>query len=409
MEKLSYPKEKIKILLLENIHFQAVETFREQGYTNITLSKAALTAEELKTALKDVHVLGIRSGTHVRKEILEYAPKLLVLGCFCIGTNQVDLPALMQKGIPVFNDPHSSTRSVAEMVIGLVIGLLRDLFAKNQAAHKGKWNKVTTDAHELRGKVLGIVGYGRIGSQVSVLAEGLGMRVIFYDIEKKLALGNAKAVHSLDELLKQADVVSLHVPETPQTKNLITREKLHAMKKGARLINTSRGNVVDIAALEEALETKHLRGAAVDVYPKEPSDNNEKFVTPLQNFEQAILTPHIGGATEEAQEGIGLFVAEKLVHFLDRGSTEGSPNFPELALLPNENTHRILHIHENVPGMLSQINKILADKNINISAQYLKTNDTIGYVVFDIEKTHSHHLIESLQTIPGTIRARILY
>ena len=409
MATLSYPKSKIKVLLLENIHENAMETFKENGFTNVELIKSALSPEELIGQIQDAHILGIRSGTHVRKEALAKSPKLLALGCFCIGTNQVDLQEAMIRGIPVFNDPHSSTRSVAEMVICLAIALLRGIFPKNAAAHAGKWNKLTAGAHEVRGKTLGIVGYGRIGSQVSILAESLGMHVIYYDIEKKLSIGNSKPVATLEALLSNSDIVSLHVPETPLTKNLINREKLKLFKKTAFLINTSRGNVVEIQALAELLSKKEIKGAAVDVFPREPHDNTIPFVTPLQGLENVIMTPHVGGATEEAQENIAVTVALKLIHFVDRGSTEGSPNFPELTLNPNQNSHRILHIHRNIPGILSQINKILADKNINILAQYLRTNKDIGYVVFDIQKDYRDHLIDALQNIEGTIRARILY
>ena len=327
--------------------------------------KQALTPKELLEHAAEVHVLGIRSRTHVRKENITHFKKLLTLGCFCIGTNQVDLHEAMIEGVPVFNDPHSSTRSVAEMTIGLIIALLRDLYSKSCAAHAGKWNKFTEGSREIRGKTLGIVGYGRIGSQVSILAESLGMRVIYYDIEKKLAMGNAKAVPTLEELISLSDLVTLHVPETAHTKNLIRKQELTFFKPSAYLINTSRGNVLDINALDEALHHKKLKAAAVDVYPQEPEDNTVPFVNPLQKHPNVSMTPHIGGATVEAQEGIAVSVAQKLIYFLDRGSTEGSPNFPQLSLNPNENAHRILHIHNNVPGMLSQINTILAKKNIN--------------------------------------------
>jgi D-3-phosphoglycerate dehydrogenase len=409
MEKLSYPKDKIQIVLAENIHPQAVDVFHENGYTNIKTLKHALSPDELRQIASETHVLGIRSGTHLRKETFPHFTKLLTVGCFCIGTNQVDLHAAMVQGIPIFNDPHSSTRSVAEMTIGLIISLLRDLYAKSNDAHAGRWHKFTEGSHEIRGKTLGIVGYGRIGSQVSILAESLGMRVLYYDIEKKLSMGNAKSVPTLEELISHADVVTLHVPETKQTKNLIGKEQLKLFKKGGYLINTSRGNVVDIQALDEALESKKLKGAAVDVYPKEPEDSTVPFVNPLQRHPHVIMTPHIGGATVEAQESIAISVAQKVIYFLDRGSTEGSPNFPQLSLSPNEQTHRILHIHNNIPGMLSQINTKLAEKNINIIAQYLQTNAEIGYVVFDIQKAESKNLLKELQGIEGTIRARILY
>lgn len=406
---LSYPKEKIKILLLENIHPNAVETFKENGYTNIDCSTSALNNEELLNRIKDIHILGIRSATRINKEVLSQCSKLLTIGCFCIGTNQVDLMEATQNGIPVFNDPHSNTRSVAEMVIGLCIGLFRDLFYKNIAAHEGIWKKTANGAHELRGKVIGIVGYGRIGSQVSILAEAMGMQVIYYDVEQKLCIGNVRSVPTLEELLSNSDIVTLHLPETPATENLINRERLKLMKKSAFLINTSRGRVVNIEALAEILQNKEISGAAIDVFSNEPSNNSIPFVNPLQHLENVILTPHIGGATEEAQKNIATAVSQKLIYFLDRGTTEGAVNFPALALPSNENTHRILHIHRNIPGIVSQINKFLADREINILAQYLKTMPELGYIVLDISNKNSNGIIKELRKIEGTIRARVLY
>lgn len=412
METLSYPKNKIKVVLLENIHPRAVEIFHDEGFTNLEHLGSALKDEELISKIKDAHLVGIRSGTHITKDVLSHCNKLLSIGCFCIGTNQVDLQESLLKGIPVFNDPHSNSRSVAELVIGLCVVLMRDLFTKNAAAHAGLWKKKAEGSHELRGKVLGIVGYGRIGSQLSVLAESMGMQVVYYDIEQKLSLGNAKPLPSLEELLGMSDVVTLHVPETNLTRNMMNRERLGLLKKTAFLINTSRGKVVDLEALADILDKKAFRGAAIDVFSSEPADNTVPFKNPLQKLENVILTPHIGGATEEAQENIALAVSQKLIHFVNRGSTEGSVNFPALSLSPNEETHRILHIHENRPGMLSQINKIFADRGINILSQYLKTNQDVGYVVFDVEiqnQEDTDTLIDALKQIKGTIRVRILY
>lgn len=409
MDELSFPKSKIKVVLLENIHPKAIQIFQDEGFTNIEYLKASLKLPEIYEHVHNAHILGIRSGTHIDKEILNHCSKLLAIGCYCIGTDQVDLHEAMLHGIPVFNDPHSNTRSVAEMIIGLCIVLLRDLFNKNIAAHGGKWKKVSEGVHEMRGKILGIVGYGHIGSQVSILAESMGMQVFYYDIEPKQSIGNAKRLSTLEELLAISDIVTLHIPETPATQNIMNQDRLKRMKKSAYLINTSRGNILDVEALAAMLRDKSIRGAAIDVFPNEPLNNAVSFKSPLQNLDNVILTPHIGGATEEAQESIALSVSQKLIYFINRGSSEGATNFPGLSLLPNENTHRILHVHQNIPGMLSQINKIFADRGINILAQYLKTTHEIGYVVFDIEKQYTNHLIEVLKSIPGTIRARILY
>lgn len=409
MPLLSFPKAKIKIVLFEDINPKAVEVFKGEGFTKLEHLSATLRGQELIEKIHDAHIVGIRSNTHVTADIIARCPKLLTIGCFCIGTNQVDLSEAALHGIPVFNDPHSNTRSVAEFIIGLCILLMRDLFNKSQAARAGKWKKVTKGSHELRGKMLGIIGYGRIGSQVSILAEAMGMQVCYYDIERKLSLGNAKALTTLEELLALSDIVTLHVPETPSTVNMINAKALKRMKKTAYLINTSRGKVVDAQALSEALKDKTIQGAAVDVFHVEPENSATPFVTPLQQLDNVILTPHIGGATEEAQENIALSMAQKLINFINRGSTEGAANFPSLSLPPNEATHRILHIHHNVPGMLMQINKVLADRNINILAQYLRTTAEVGYVVLDIEKSYKNHLVEALKVIPGTIRIRILY
>lgn len=401
--------EKIKIVLLENIHANAVQLFHDQGFTNVESHPSAMTSEELIDHLHDAHVVGIRSATKISKEVLDHCKKLMVIGCFCIGTDQVDIREAMMCGIPVFNDPHSNTRSVAEMVIGLCIVLMRDLFSKNAAAHSGEWRKIAKGSHEVRGKKLGIVGYGRIGSQVAILAEALGMHVTYFDVEQKLALGNVKPARSLEELLESSDIVSLHVPDTSQTQNLMDRDHLKLLKKHAFLINTSRGKVVDNEALAEMLRNKEIKGAAVDVFPKEPSGSHEVFENPLRSLENVILTPHVGGATEEAQENIAVAVSHKLVSFVNRGTTEGATNFPMIALPPHEGANRILHVHENVPGMLSQINAIFADRKINILSQYLQTNQEIGYVVFDIQKDHHPDLVPDLKAIKGTIRTRILY
>lgn len=409
MPKLSYPKNKIKIVLLENIHPKAEEIFHKDGFTNVESLPTALQGQELIEKIHDAHIVGIRSGTHLTKEVIDHCPKLLTAGCFCIGTNQVNLKESTLKGIPVFNDPVSNTRSVAEMVIGLSIVLMRDLFNKNAAAHAGQWSKVAKGAHEIRGRSLGIIGYGRIGMQVSVLAEALGMQVYFYDIDQKLPLGNAKVVSSVDELLSVSDIVTLHVPESELTHNLINADNIRHMKKDAFLINTSRGKVVDIHALAEALQKKCVGGAALDVFHNEPANISTPFVNELQKLPNVILTPHIGGATEEAQENIGVAVSQKLINFIDRGSTDGVVNFPALTLPQNLNTHRILHIHLNTPGMLSQINNVFAERKINILAQYLKTNQEIGYVVTDIDTSYKQDLLEVLKSIQGTIRARILY
>jgi D-3-phosphoglycerate dehydrogenase len=409
MANLSYSKDKMKVVLLENIHVKALDVFHEQGFSNVELLPTTFSTDELIKKIHDAHVVGIRSVTHLTKEVLAACPKLKVIGCFCIGTNQVDTHDAMMRGIPVFNDPHSNTRSVAELIIGLCIALARDIVVKNNAAHLGIWKKYAKGANELRGKTLGIIGYGRIGLQVSILAEALGMTVYYYDIEQKLAMSNVKAVSKLEDLLKISDFVTLHVPETKLTINMINKDRLKHMKKSAFLINTSRGKVVNIDDLADALKNKQIKGAAVDVFDFEPEDPETLFENKLQKIENAILTPHIGGATEEAQESIGIQVAQKLIYFIDRGNTEGAMNFPTLALAPNENTHRILHVHNNIPGMLSHLNKIFADRQINILAQYLKTYQEIGYVVTDIEKTHRDHLLDALKGVEGTICTRILY
>jgi len=405
----SYPKEKIRILFLENISDTAVKNFRHHGYIKVDKISKALTEEQLIEEIKDVHILGIRSKTQVTKKILDAAKKLQAIGCFCIGVNQVDLKSATKNGVVVFNAPYSNTRSVAELVIGAAIMLIRRIPDKNKAAHEGIWMKDAKGSYELRGKTLGIIGYGNIGSQVSVLAEALGMKVIFYDVETKLPLGNAEDAKSLKELLSRADVVTLHVPETNQTKNLISKTHLKHFKKGAILLNYARGEVVDLEALRKEILEGHISGAAVDVYPWEPEKNGDHFQTPLQDLPNVILTPHIGGSTEEAQQNIGEDVSVKLFNYLEKGITFGSHTVPALALPPQEGSHRILHIHNNVPGVLSAINTQLSKHNINIVGQYLKTNEDIGYVVLDVDKKLSSQALHLLKDVKATIKVRMLY
>ncbi|RTL56164.1 MAG: phosphoglycerate dehydrogenase [Sphingobacteriales bacterium] len=408
-KQTSYPKEKINILLLENISDTAVQNFKRAGYASVKKMGGALSEEELAKAVKDVHLLGIRSKTQITAKVLEAAAKLQAIGCFCIGVNQVDLKAATQKGVSVFNAPYSNTRSVAELVIGLSIMLIRRIPDKNKAAHEGIWNKEAKGSYELRGKTLGIIGYGNIGSQLSVLAESLGMKVIFYDVQTKLPLGNAAARDTLKEVFQEADIVSLHVPETNQTKNLINKNNLKYFKKGAILINYARGEVVELEALKQFIEDGHIGGAAIDVFPWEPEKNGDRFITPLQGLSNVILTPHIGGSTEEAQLNIGEDVSNKLLQYLERGVTTGSHTVPELALPLQEGTHRILHIHRNVPGVLSEINTTLSNNKINILGQYLKTNDAIGYVVLDVNKNISSNALKLLKDVKETIKVRLLY
>lgn len=405
----SYPKEKIRILFLENISDAAVKNFRQHGYVQVEKITKALTEDELIDEIKDVHILGIRSKTQVTKKILDAAKKLQAIGCFCIGVNQVDLKAATKNGVVVFNAPYSNTRSVAELVIGLAIMLIRRIPDKNKAAHEGVWMKEAKGSYELRGKTLGIIGYGNIGSQVSVLAEALGMKVLFYDVETKLPLGNASDGKTLKEVLSKADVVTLHVPETSHTKNLINKNNLKYFKKGAILINYARGEVVDLDALRKAIVEEHIGGAAIDVFPWEPEKNGDRFQTPLQDLPNVILTPHIGGSTEEAQMNIGEDVSVKLFNYLEKGMTFGSHTVPALALPPQEGSHRILHIHKNVPGVLSEINTQLSKHKINIVGQYLKTNEDIGYVVLDVDKQLSNRALQLLKEVKDTIKVRMLY
>lgn len=405
----SYPKEKINILFLENISDVAVERFKQAGYANAKKLNGALSEAELIKAVKDVHLLGIRSKTQITKNVLAAATKLQAIGCFCIGVNQVDLAAATQQGVVVFNAPYSNTRSVAELVIGASIMLIRRIIDKNRAAHEGIWLKEASGSYELRGKTLGIIGYGNIGSQISVLAEGLGMKVVFYDVETKLPLGNAEASRSLKEVLGKADIVTLHVPELDSTKNLINKTNLKYFKKGSILINYARGEVVDLDALAKAIKEGHIGGAAIDVFPWEPEKNGDRFTSPLQGLPNVLLTPHIGGSTQEAQLNIGDDVSAKLYNYLEKGITAGSHTVPALALSPQEGTHRILHIHKNVPGVLSEINTTLSKNNINIVGQSLKTNDAIGYVVLDIDKSLSKNALALLREVKGSIKVRMLY
>ncbi|HXH19523.1 MAG TPA: phosphoglycerate dehydrogenase [Chitinophagales bacterium] len=405
----SFPKSRIHILLLEGINPSAINEFKKADYTHIETEEKALNENELAERIRHVHILGIRSKTNITKKIIANAEKLIGIGCFCIGTDQVDLDAATEAGITVFNSPYSNTRSVAELVLADIIMLIRRIPERNEAAHRGEWLKDAKGSHELRGKTLGIVGYGHIGSQVSVLAEALGMRVIFYDIEPKLPLGNAQAVDSLTKLLKESDVVTLHVPETPQTFNMISRARIRQMREGSILINLSRGTVVDLEALRDAIVSGHIKGAAIDVFPSEPKSKQEKFVSPLQHLPNVILTPHIGGSTEEAQENIGFDVSRKLISLLDTGATVGSHTVPPLSLPVQQNTHRLLHIHKNQPGVLSEINGICSSLNVNIVGQYLKTNEKIGYVVLDVEKTASKKAFEEMKKVKHTIKTRILY
>ena len=412
MTKTSLRKSRIKILLLEGIHQSAVNAFRADGYTNIEYFPKAFSESQLLNAMGDVYFVGIRSATQLSAKVLAKAPKLIGVGCFCIGTNQVALPAAQERGVPVFNAPFSNTRSVAELVLAEIILLMRGIPERNAAAHRGAWIKTAVGSHEVRGKTLGIVGYGHIGTQIGVLAEALGMRVLFYDIESKLALGNARALGSLDEVLGAADVLTLHVPETPATSGMIGAAQIAKLKPGASLINASRGTVVDIEALAEALRQKHLAGAAVDVFPAEPKGAGEVFLSPLRGLENVILTPHVGGSTEEAQESIGLEVAGKLIKYSNNGSTLSAVNFPEVSLPEHPGQHRLLHIHRNQPGVLSRLNAVFSEQKINIAGQYLQTDPKIGYVVVDIEtgeRAGSLQLKRRLEEVPGTIRARLLY
>lgn len=410
---LSLPKNKIRILLLEGIHTSAIDLLKTNGYENVQLLNTALEGEELRNALEGIHMLGIRSRTQITKEVIEASDRLMTIGCFCIGTNQVNLNSAQQHGIPVFNAPYSNTRSVAELAMSEIVMLMRGIFPKSVSCHDGGWIKSATNSWEVRGKTLGIIGYGSIGSQLSVIAESFGMRVIYYDVIDKLGHGNATPVASLKELLAQSDVVSLHVPQLESTANLIGADQIKAMKPGSFLLNNARGNVVDLEALADALKNKHLLGAAIDVFPKEPKGKAERFVSPLQGLENVILTPHIGGSTIEAQERIGLEVARKLIEYSDIGSTFGAVNFPSVQLPRTPRGTRFMHVHMNVPGILSQINDLIAQEKANITAQYLQTDGEIGYVVVEADTKgdtdKDSRILAHLRALEGTVRARLLY
>ncbi|WP_371422503.1 phosphoglycerate dehydrogenase [Tardiphaga sp.] len=411
LPQLSLPKDKIKILLLEGVNDSAVELIEAAGYSSVTRLPKALDGEALKEAIKGVHILGIRSRTQITQDVLDAADRLIGVGCFSVGTNQVDIDAARRSGIPVFNAPFSNTRSVAELVIGEIVMLLRRIVPRSNAAHDGRWDKSANDSHEVRGKTLGIIGYGSIGSQLSNLAEALGMRVIFYDHTDRLRHGNTEPVASLQELLAQSDVVSLHVPETPATQGMIGRDELAAMKNGAYFINNSRGTVVDLDALAEALRNGKLRGAAVDVFPVEPGSNQERFVTPLQGLPNVLLTPHIGGSTEEAQERIGAEVARKLIDYSDSGSTMGAVNFPQVQLPARPSGTRFIQVQRNLPGMLGRLNEVLARHAVNIAGQYYESYSDVGYVVLDADASaaDSQRVLADIRALEGTIRARLLY
>ncbi|MFT8850695.1 phosphoglycerate dehydrogenase [Acetobacter orientalis] len=410
---LSLPKDKIRILLLEGVHDSAVALLKASGYENVVRHKGALEGDALEKALEGVHIVGIRSRTQLTKEVIEKADRLMAIGCFCIGTNQVDLEAARMNGIPVFNAPYSNTRSVAELVVGEIVMLMRRIFPRSVACHEGEWNKSATNSWEVRGKTLGIVGYGSIGSQLSVLAEAFGMRVLYYDVVDKLGHGNASAVGTLDELLAESDVVSLHVPQLPTTKNLMGEAQIRAMKKGSFLINNARGNVVDLDALATALKDGHLLGAAIDVFPKEPKGPADKLATPLMGLDNVILTPHIGGSTAEAQERIGVEVARKLVEYSDVGSTFGAVNFPGVQLPQSPRGTRFMHVHQNIPGMMMRLNEIFLHETCNVTAQFLQTDGDIGYVVIEADTGHNTDLddriLAALRSLEGTIRARLIY
>ncbi len=405
----SYPKNKVKILLLENISKAAVAEFEEAGYTEIRQISGALSEAELCEAVKGVHVLGIRSKTQITAKVIESADKLLAIGAFCIGTNQIALKAATEKGVAVFNAPYSNTRSVAELVIGLCVMLIRKIIDKNSAAHAGTWLKDAKGSFELRGKTLGIIGYGNIGSQVSVMAEALGLSVIYYDVVNKLPHGNAKQIKNLDELLQQSDIVTLHVPSDKSTRNMMDDAKFSAMKKGSIFINYARGEVCDLEALKKFIDNGTITGAAIDVFPVEPEKNGDAFKTVLQNLPNVILTPHIGGSTEEAQANIGLDVSTKLLNYIELGASDGSLTVPPLNLSPTNNSHRILHIHQNMPGVLSEINSKLSEKGINILGQFLKTNDEIGYVILDVDTALSNEAFGILKEVKGTLKTRMVY
>ncbi|WP_367142891.1 phosphoglycerate dehydrogenase [Brevundimonas sp.] len=404
----SYPRGRIRILLLENIHPAAVERLEEAGYTVQSL-KGALDEDALIEALRGVHVLGVRSKTQVSARVLDAADRLMAVAAFCIGVNQIDLDAAAARGVAVFNAPYSNTRSVVELAVGLTIALLRDVTDKSAAMHRGVWNKSATGSRELRGKTLGIVGYGAIGSQLSVLAEGLGMRVVFHDLTERLALGNARRMASLDALLAESDVVSLHVDGRLDNTALIDAARLSRMKPGALLLNLSRGHVLDVGALAQAIGSGRIGGAAVDVFPEEPATNADPFDSPLRGLPNVILTPHIGGSTEEAQEAIGVFAAERLLAYLNRGDTTFCVNLPNVQLAEVDGAHRILHIHRNQPGVLAELNRALAAAGLNILGQHLKTDERTGYVITDVDRDYDPEALRALRSVAGTLRFRMLH
>ena len=409
MSQTSLDKTKIKFLMLEGIHDSAIEALARVGYTHLVCHPKALPEERLLEEIADAHFVGIRSRTQLTEKVLARAPKLVAIGCFCIGTNQVDLGAAARMGIPVFNAPFSNTRSVAELVIAEVVLLLRRIPERTAAAHRGEWQKTAYGSYECRGKTLGVVGYGNIGMQVGVLAESLGMRVIYFDIKSKLPIGNAQPVPTLDALLKESHVLSLHVPQDEKTDRLVGANEIAKMRPGAMLVNASRGNVVDIDDLANALRSNQLGGAAIDVFPVEPKSNNDSFESPLRGIDNCILTPHIGGSTQEAQANIGVEVAEKLAHYSDNGTTVSAVNFPEVALPEHQGKHRLLHVHDNVPGIMSAINAVFSENDVNVSGQYLQTRGDTGYVVIDIEANYSEAVLDRLSAIPGTLRCRVLF
>jgi D-3-phosphoglycerate dehydrogenase len=410
-DRLSLAKNNIRVLLLEGVNDSAVKLLNASGYTNVKRIAKALDPEALKAAIKGVHLLGIRSRTELTEEIFEAADRLIAVGCFSVGTNQVDLEAARRRGIPVFNAPYSNTRSVAELVIGEIVMLLRGVFPRSVAAHQGEWQKSAKDSQEVRGKTLGIIGYGNIGSQLSTLAEAMGMRVIYFDQTDKLRHGNTEPADNLDDLLARSDVVSLHVPETPATHGMIAAPQLARMKPGAFLINNSRGTVVDLDALAASLRSGHLRGAAIDVFPEEPASNADRFTSPLQGIENVILTPHVGGSTEEAQERIGSEVARKFVDFSDIGTTFGAVNFPQVQLPPRATGTRFIQVQQNLPGMLGKLNAVFAKRGLNIAAQYYQTDGEIGYVVLETDETtrNARAALDEIRMLEGTLRTRLIY
>ncbi len=404
----SYPKSLIKVLLLENVHPAAVEAFESQGF-DVEFHKGAMDEEELIEKIKDVSIIGIRSKTTITKKVLENADKLLAIGAFCIGTNQIDIKTASDRGIAVFNAPYSNTRSVVELVIGEMIMLIRKVFPKSSGMHKGIWDKSANHSFEVRGKKLGMIGYGHIGTQLSVIGEALGMEIYFYDIVDKMPIGNAKKCRSMEEVFKVADVVSMHIDGRKENTNLIGEKEFAQMKDGVIFLNLARGSVVEIPALVGAIKSGKIHGAGVDVFPEEPKTNSDPFVSELMGFDNVILTPHIGGSTEEAQQGIGTYVPERLLEYINNGSTTGSVNFPELTLPLLQNSHRLLHVHKNVPGILAKLNNIFAKHNINITGQYLKTDETLGYVIVDIEKSYSREFVQDIKGIEETIKFRMLF